>query len=527
MKEMNRLSTVLVLMSMATMVSAQYVWQREDDTVKLHLGNGITYNIETQASFSDDKTPLWLNANKYGLSSPERANGYLRGQVIRPLSTDSVRQWGIGYGIDVVAPVNYTSRIVLQQAFVEARWQRGVLSVGAKEYPMELKNNSLSSGSQTLGINARPVPQVRLALPEYWTIPALGRWLHIKGHLAYGRMTDDSWQHDFTAKRSKYADGVLYHSKAGFLKIGSEEERFLPLSVELGMEMATLFGGTSYAPGSDGKMVSTKNSTGVKSFLKALIPGGADAPERGTVYQNEEGNILGSWLLRINYNTEPWALGVYADKYFEDHSSLFFLDYDGYGQGEEWNEKKRHHYFVYDFKDWMLGADLHLKYGSWLRHVVVEYIYTKYQSGPIYHDHAEGRSEHISGKDNYYNHYIFTGWQHWGQAIGNPLYTSPIYNDDGRIEFKNNRFVAYHLGVDGCPTDRLAYRMMLTHQRGYGSYDNPYPNKRHNTSLLVEATYSLPRQWKVRGACGMDFGKLLGNHVGFQLTLSKSGILNL
>ena len=112
---------------------------------------------------------------------------------MRPLSTDSARRWAIGYGVDVAVPVNYTSNVVVQQAFAESRWLHGVLSVGAKEYPMELKSQTLSSGSQTLGINARPVPQVRIALPEYWTIPWTKRWLHLKGHIAYGMMTDDSW----------------------------------------------------------------------------------------------------------------------------------------------------------------------------------------------------------------------------------------------------------------------------------------------------------------------------------------------
>ena len=46
---------------------------------------GIEYKAEAQASVSDGTTPLWLNANKYGLSSLEKTNGYLRGAVIRPL----------------------------------------------------------------------------------------------------------------------------------------------------------------------------------------------------------------------------------------------------------------------------------------------------------------------------------------------------------------------------------------------------------------------------------------------------------
>ena len=159
----------LIILAAAAMlplsVRAQYAWQDGAEAGKLDLGKDVRYQVEMQGSFSHGKTPLWLNANKYGLSSLSSTNGYLRGSLVRPLSLDSARRWGIGYGADVAVPLHYTSHVVVQQAFVEARWLHGVLSVGAKEYPMELKNQTLSSGSQTLGINARPVPQVRLALP--------------------------------------------------------------------------------------------------------------------------------------------------------------------------------------------------------------------------------------------------------------------------------------------------------------------------------------------------------------------------
>ena len=78
--------------------SAQFTGQNDVETGKLELCKDIRYNVEMQGSFSKGKTPLWLNANKYGLSSMEKNNGYLRGCVIRSLTTDSSRCWGIGFG---------------------------------------------------------------------------------------------------------------------------------------------------------------------------------------------------------------------------------------------------------------------------------------------------------------------------------------------------------------------------------------------------------------------------------------------
>lgn len=515
-------ATLAIASLLPLTASAQYAWQEGGKAEKLNLAQGLHYNVEMQGSFSKGKTPLWLNANKYGLSSIEKNNGYLRGSVIRPLQTDSARRWGIGYGVDVAAPVNYTSHVVVQQAFVEARWLHGVLGIGAKEYPMELKNQTLSSGSQTLGINARPVPQVRLALPEYWTLPIFNRWVHIKGHIAYGKMTDDNWQHDFTQKKSKYADGVLYHSKAGYLKIGSED-RFVPLSLELGLEMAAQFGGTPYRLTSDG-MEATPTQGGLKGMWEAFLPGGSDATDGE--YHNVAGNQLGSWLFRINYDADTWQLHFYGDHYFEDHSAMFLLDYDGYGTGSDWNTHTKRRFYRYKLKDMMLGLELNLPYGRWLRNVVVEYLYTKYQSGPYNHDRTEGISDHLAGCDDYYNHGNYPGWQHWGQVMGNPLYRSPIYNEDGVFSIRDNRFVAYHLGFDGAPADRFAYRVLGTFQKGWGTYWQPFSKMHHNVSFLVEGDYKFRHGWKVKGAYGMDFGssEMLGHNAGFQLTVSKGGI---
>ena len=495
------------------------------------LADSLHYKVELQATLSSgDHSPLWLNANRYGLSSVEPRYGYLRGAVERPLSADDGRRWGVGYGLDLFGGANVRGYggsglkgPLVQQAYVEARWLKMVLTVGSKQQPMELKNQSLSSGSQVLGINARPVPQVRLLLPDYWTVPFTRSWVAVKGHVAYGKTTDDNWQESFTQGQSKYTRDALYHSKAGYLRIGKPGK---PLSVELGLEMACQFGGQSYTNHDSDSYRWVDNGSGVKDFFAALIPGqGGETVE--DMYRNSEGNHLGSWQARVNLDYPKWALGVYAEHFYEDQSSMFFLDYDGYGTGTDWDKKQKSRFFLYDPKDALLGAELRLKDLSWLNTVLLEYVYTKYQSGPIYHDHTQNINTHISGRDNYYNHYIFTGWQHWGMVMGNPLYRSPLYNDNGEIVVQNNRFVAWHLGLSGQPTARLGYRVLATTQKGYGTYFKLYREPRTSVSLMAEAAYALPQGWSVKGAVGYDHGDIYGDQTGFQLTVAKTGLLKL
>jgi len=166
---------------------------------------------------------------------------------------------------------------------------------------MKLKNQQLSSGSQTLGINARPIPQVRLALQEYWTIPALGRLFALKGHIAYGIQTDGRWQESFVNEGKNWTNNTLYHSKAGYLRIGKPQK--FPLSVELGLETACSFGGTLHNVNTNnGFREVAEAPTGLKAFWQALVFAGDDVGE--TTYANVAGNQLGSWVARINYDME-------------------------------------------------------------------------------------------------------------------------------------------------------------------------------------------------------------------------------
>ena len=111
-------------------------------------------------------------------------------------------------------------------------------------------------------------------------------------------------------------------------------------------------------------------------------------------------------------------------------------------------------------------------------------------------------------------------------VMGNPLYLSPLYNDDSTIKVKNSRFVAWHLGLSGQPTSRLHYRLLATMQKGWGTYELLYPDPRKNFSMMGEVSYQLPKGWTIRGAVAFDSGEIYGSQQGLQLTVSKRGLLN-
>ena len=144
----------------------------------------LTYRIEASGNLSNGTyAPLWLTANRYGLSSQEPNSGYIRAGIL--YDKELKHHWHLKAGLDLAGTANQTSDFVIQQAFADISWKFLRLSIGSKErngFPLD-KNTRLSSGMMVEGPNARPVPQVRIDIPDYLVIPGTGNWLALKGTL--------------------------------------------------------------------------------------------------------------------------------------------------------------------------------------------------------------------------------------------------------------------------------------------------------------------------------------------------------
>lgn len=471
------------------------------------LGHDVTYSVEMSGTASGgDFAPFWLTANRYGLSSVENNAGYLRGSISRSAEADSLRKWRIGYGIDLAVPAGYTSNFVIQQLYADVQLKALRLSVGAKERPEALKNAALSSGGLTYSTNARPIPQVRLELPQFWNIPGTHNWLAIKGHVAYGLYTDNAWQRNTHPEGGIYSANSLYHSKAGFLRVGNTQ-RF-PLTFTGGLEMAAQFGGEAWNvakrdddPDFDNSHVYVGHS--LKSFWNAFIPGGSDASDGN--YLNSEGNQLGSWHFQLAWQGKGWSLKAYAEHFFEDHSQMFL---------------------EYGWKDMLWGVEATLPRNPFVTTVLYEHLRTTDQTGGLYHDATDALPVQISGVDNYYNHSIYGAWQHWGQAIGNPLLVSPVYNADGGITFRHNRVTAHHFGLAGRPLPTLGYRLLFSHVRSLGTYTVPTTDPVFGNFFMIEADYA-PRNFfglSFSAALAGNGGDLLGSGTGGMISVRKTGL---
>ncbi len=474
------------------------------------LGEDVEYSVSAQVTAgSGGYAPFWFTSNRYGLGPLESNSGMFRANLQRNAEVDSLRKWRFGYGADFVGAINHENKFVVQQLYVDIQFKAIRLSIGQKERPLELKNQQLSTGGMTTGINARPVPQIRLELPDFLCVPRTRQWLAIKGYMAYGMFTDNKWQEENAGISGHRTKNVLYHSKAGFLRIGNHDK--FPITIIGGLEMNDQFGGEAWNVGrraddtSDFDASHVKMSHNLKAFWHAFITGGSD-PSDGD-YKNVEGNQLGSWHLRADYDGPFLGISFYAEHYFEDHSQLFL---------------------EYAWKDMLYGGEIRLPGNRFLSCLVYEFLRTTDQSGSIYHDATSILKDQISACDNYYNHGIYTGWHHAGYAMGNPLLLSPIYNDGTGISFLHNRITAHHLGINGQPLPYICYRLLFTVERSLGTYSAPLTNPTSGNYLLVEICYTPPQ---IKGLSltldyGRNGGELLGKSNGCMLTACYTGWIN-
>ena len=508
---------LLVFFCLPTLIHAQ-------DNKHTGEWSKISYNIETNVVASmGEHTPFWFVSNRHGQSSIENKNANINIGIYRDFDHKKKLTWA--YGIELTGAWHHTTPFYIQQLYADIKTNCWELSIGSKERWSEGKNRTLSGGGLTFSPNARPIPQVRFGINEYTTIPQyFGGWIQAKGHFSYGWQTDNLFLQKLTEDAvplTYRTQDILLHEKTFFMRIAHPSKK--GFSIEGGLEMYTQFGGLIYRKDYDGNYYLHYGLPATyKEFIKAFIPmaGGNSTPE--AEQSNINGNILGSWHFIVGHTTDNWKLRAYYEHFFEDHSQMLGVSWVPDRNGDT-------RFLTYmPWKDGLWGLELERHQGKWIKGIVVEYITSRDQSGPILHNSNDIFKEQISGWDNYYNHYLYQSWQHWGMAICNPQFLSPIYNESSSMAMPNNRLRSYHIGIEGIPNEKWQYRMLASHTRHWGSISDPLGYPMNVISVLVETTHTpcMLQGWQIVGAIAIDHSELIGKNWGGMLTLCKIGIFN-
>ena len=461
--------------------------------------DSLKYNVTLNSTFSaGQNTPFWLVNNLNGLGSIKKNNGYLRASFSKDI--DVSRRFSWGAGIDITAGWNLTAPFSIHQLFGQIKYRSLGLIIGAKEITGALNNPRLSSGNILYSGNALPIPQVRLGIFDYADFWGTNGWFAVKGYVAYGMFTDSNWQKSWVAHDEKRTEDVLFHSKGLWIRGGKITS--FPLQAEIGIEMATQFAGKSFKDG-----IKVIMPHGFKDWIKAFFPQYSSRPTFNGLQSSIAGNMLGTYYIAASWLPKSdWSIKAYYEHYFEDQSQMTF---------------------EYGWKDGLYGIEAQLPDNRFVSSVVYEFLYTKDQTGAVNHDANSSIPDQVSGRDNYFNHSVYQGWQHWGLGIGNPLVLSPVYNNPHYLAFRTNRIIAHHIGIAGNPNDRINYRILLSYSRNWGTYSYPFPEIEDNFNSIVEIGF-IPRNskgWEFKAALAYDGGDLIGKSYGGMISISKTGFI--
>lgn len=479
--------------------------------------NPIKYTGEFMGySASGDFTPFYIASNDFSVNASPQA-ALLRASITSAM--DSSMRWSYEWGADIIGgyssavtyqhythdswqPQNiHPSPFRLQQLYASAKYRRIFLSIGLKEVGSFLLNDSLSSGDITWSANSRPMPGVRAGFLGYADIPLTSHWLQINGELFFGKPTDNRWlESHYNYYNSFITTGRFISYKRVYFRT-RPAERFHAI---IGMQAASQFSGTKKRY-EKGTLIDTQHSSVTfKDFINNIIP----RSESGNGYY--EGNHLGSWDIKLNYTlNHHQSLSAYMQSPWEDGS--------GIGKLNGW--------------DGLWGVSYSSSKPSVVREAVVEYLDFTNQSGPLHWDPADHPGTTITnqatGSDSYYNNYFYNGYAYYGMSQGTPFLKSTIYNLDGYMRYIDTRVRGFHIAIKGDILPSLTYRIMASHRTSWGDSYVPRRNKAHDTSALVEGT------WTPRFASGlqvslkiaMDHGSMYGDCWGAMLKVSYQGII--
>ena len=460
------------------------------------------YKIEAFGSAATDKyTPFHTVSNKYGIVPLEAGNAYLQTGVFHNLSAKNGFQWSAG--LDIVTSTPRYRNAYIQQLYAAIRYKFIELSIGSRENYTSLWDRHLSSGDFVMSANARPIPEVNLSVPQFTPVPFTKGIFQFKGNFAVGRSFDSDYLEHFADENQHYMRDVLWHNKSLHIKLIDPQSHF-PVTATLGIRHHAQWGGVS----SDPEVGAQSHS--MKDFINVLIgkSGGEGVNEFDVI--NVLGNHYGSYEIKLGYLSPSFDIFAYKQHYFDDASGIE----------------------LYNIKDGLYGIQANIHNFMPLNKVVFEFANSRDQSGPVHYivyDHDKYPAGYGGGADDYYNNFEYlNGVSYFNRSLGSPLLTSPEYNKNGELGFKNNRIRAFHLGFQGYISKQLSYRILATSMEGWGTPVWPLPKKDNSFSCAAKLSYRHPHldDWIFSGEIAGDFGSsIYGDNTGISISATKTGIL--
>ena len=397
----------------------------------------------------------------------------------------------------------HPARVWIQEAYLTANYRSIFAVAGQARKASPIVDGSLSSGDLVWSNNARPPVGLRAGFIDFQNIPFTKGWVQIQGEFGYFRQLDDKWlENHYNYYNHFITTDYWLHYKSLHLRTKPNQ----PVVFTIGAQAACQFGGTAKYY-EDGQVTRTvKMDADAKAFFRTFIAGSGGNSSGDSFV---EGNHLGTWDMALQYSLSEYQhLRAYTQWLWEDGSGIGKMNgFDG-----------------------LWGIEFR-RFGNYLvSGAVIEYIDFTNQSGPIHwtpNDH-EGTpiTSHSSGADDYYNNYIYNGYQSRGMSIGSPFVKSPLYNQDSYMRYRDNVLRGFHAAVEGWFTKQWNYRLQGSYRKAWGTPIIPRVGSVDDFSMALSVKYrplGIMQGLTVRATVAIDRGSLYGNNWGALLGISYSG----
>ena len=528
--EKNVISSFILVLLLCCYVSAVAQEPTEDTTTTVYPFCDVnalarvsydSYQFGILLNTSDSElAPYYISSNQWGYIT-QKNSALAFASVHHTLNTSSRLSWGAGLTViggyaSSAGYERYTgngqfeiqqqhpARIWLQEAYIKGKY-RSIFAVAGQDYKQSpVVNGGLSSGDLVWSSNARPPVGLRAGFVDFQDIPFTKGWVQLQGEFGYFREFDDKWlENHYNYYNHFITTGSWLHYKSLHFRTKPTQ----PLVFTIGAQSACQFGGTAnyYENGQVTRTV--KMDADAKAFFRTFIAGSGGNSEGDSFV---EGNHLGTWDIALEYKLKPGEqLRAYTQWLWEDGSGIGKMNgFDGL-----WGLEYR--------------AD---HYNRLVTGAVIEYIDFTNQSGPVHwtpNDHpGTPITSHSSGADDYYNNYIYNGYQNRGMSIGSPFVKSPLYNQDGYMRYRDNVLRGFHAAVTGQINHRWGYTLMGSYRKAWGSPLMPRAGSVDDFSMMVASGYKFYRGWFISAKVALDRGSLYGNNFGACLGISYSGAFN-
>ncbi|MBN2275838.1 MAG: hypothetical protein JXR41_02920 [Bacteroidales bacterium] len=469
----------------------------------------VSFSTEALAGYiSPDKMPFWLRSNRFGSIPLDNASLSLLGAVRKDY--DPVNKGIFDWGTSIEGRLNMGNQLnfILVEGYGKLRVSIFELKAGRSKDITGLCDTSLSSGSWTISGNALGIPKVQISIPEFYTIPWLGKLFAFKSQIMHG------WFGETIMYRYEGFD--FYDEDTIYLNAFLHQFSFYGRFGKPGWKLK-LYGGFNHQAtwGNEKSYFTDDFKLSILNTYLYVITG--KPYTNGRIKNERLGDHMGSIDIGIEYTFEKIKVLGYRQNVYSAGALYHFANLqDGLNGISIENRAMRNTLFRWE-------------------KILFEFLYTKNQAGEPWSPDTP------SPYESYYNHgqYIH-GWSYNGLGLGTPFITPRNYTREELPSwpleyFINNRVRAFHLGFEG-GLQLWTYTLKASWSNNFGTYyttdeeqttDIPDPGnigifgRQDQFSACIDFSRPLKKGFTVGGIAAFDLGDLYYDSFGVLLKIAK------